>query len=107
VTNLTDDLVGLNRARHQHDSCQSNVGLQGIMLIEAYRRMKCGIYGSPPGKPTPEEKAYGMFMWFEGHYCLDAPDVLPAGGMEGLDLNDEELGIVPHVMTVMREGASE
>jgi hypothetical protein len=92
--NQTDDLVGLNRAKHQHGSCQTNPGLQGIMLMEAYRRFQCGVF-SPEGafrKPTAWEKEYGKLMWAEAHYCLDAPDLLPCGSMESLQIDEEDDG---------------
>lgn len=97
-----------NRAYHQHTSCQNHPGLAGLLLFEAYRRMSVGIYSPPETfrRPTKSDSRFSRAMWVEASYCLDAPDILPAGYMEDVDLGPE-VGSVPSVATIQRDGAYE
>jgi hypothetical protein len=64
-----------NRAVHQcADSTTGNYVVGVHIFMETHRRLLKGAFGRIP-KPISED-AFSM-----GSYCLDAPEVMPGGGM--------------------------
>jgi hypothetical protein len=74
-----------NRDMHQQrgytaqDSFR-NGGLGVLIFMETHRRVCGGQFGSIP-KPIKE------WAFAEGGYCIDAPEQLPAGASEFIDLD--------------------
>ena len=54
-----------------------HTGLGAVLMCEYFGRLQCGIFG--PNK-TPG-RAFTDAVWIEAGYALDAPEVMPAGGM--------------------------
>ena len=56
------------------DAC----GLGMILLLNLFERLRCGICGP---NPLPGRKLTQAVQSIDPGYCLDAPEVMPAGGM--------------------------
>lgn len=79
-----------------HRLSNGNFWISPALLIEAFSRIKCGICGP---NPVPHRLITAVQMDYG--YCLDAPSMLPAGGMQWAQL-DEDSGI-PEQITTERE----
>ena len=55
-----------------------DVGLGAILLLNLFERLGCGICGP---NPLPRKSLTTAVQRIDPGYCLDAPDVMPAGGM--------------------------
>jgi len=95
------------RAAHQpgHYTSPDTRTLGVLFFMEFHRRILGGRFGRIP---TPIKD----WAFAEGGYCLDAPDILPAGGCEFFDLDPtgmedhlDEFGHfgLPTQLTVPRE----
>lgn len=73
------------RGYTQQDTFRS-CGLGVLIFMETHRRILGGKFGAIP-KPVKE------WAFAEGGYCLDAPEQLPAGASEFMDLDPS--GIEP------------
>ena len=72
--------------------------ISGVFIfMEMMRRLKAGIYG---GEKAPKHLIDAC--WIDGKYCLDAPDIMPAGGCIWHEI-DEEFGGLPEQLTINRE----
>lgn len=58
-------------------------GLGAILLLNLFERLKCGICGP---YPLPGMKIAHAVQVIDPGYCLDAPDVMPAGGMSNFQV---------------------
>lgn len=79
----------MNYNMHQgewHRLPRESFWLGAIFLSEAFYRLKCGICGS---NPVPDRRFIDGCCWIEPGYCLDAPELLPAGGMGSFSLQDD------------------
>lgn len=97
------------RARHQVsgvDPMRTQIGM--MIFLETHRRILGGQFGRIPDRLS-------KWAFAEGGYCLDAPELLPAGGCEFMDLDPtgmedqcDEFGHfgLPAQMTVLREPSS-
>ena len=74
-----------------YSAAQGNAcGLGAILLLNLFERLQCGICG--PG-PLPGKKLTYAVQVIDPGYCLDAPGVMPAGGMSNFEappFGDEE-----------------
>jgi hypothetical protein len=53
-------------------------GLGAILLLNLYERLGCGICGP---NPLPNRSLKTAVQMIDPGYCLDAPELIPAGGM--------------------------
>ena len=53
-------------------------GLGAILLLNLFSRLQCGICGT---NPLPGRKLTTAVQVIDPGYCIDAPEVMPAGGM--------------------------
>lgn len=58
-------------------------GLGAILLLNLFERLKCGICGP---NPVPPLRLITATQTIDPGYCLDAPEVMPAGGMSNFEL---------------------
>lgn len=79
-----------------NDQTESRNFIGVLIFMELHRRILGGQFGSIP-KPIRD------YAFAEGAYCIDAPEVLPAGGSRWMDV-DPELGGLPVQMLVTRDG---
>lgn len=72
----------------------NDVGVAGLLMMEVYRRLRVGIFGS---RATPQDLAIGRAAWNEACFAIDAPDIVPAGSMvrEPIQGYDDECEYVP------------
>jgi len=95
------------RAMYKPDHhTQQDIRTLGILFfMETHRRILGGRFGSIPAPLK-------VWAFAEGGYCLDAPDMLPAGGSEffaldptGMEDSLDEFGNfgLPQQLTVPRE----
>ncbi len=54
-----------------------STGLGAVLMCNYFDRLKCGIFG--PNKAPG--RWFSDAVWIEAGYSLDAPEVMPAGGM--------------------------
>ena len=59
-----------------------STGLGAVLMLNYFERLKCGICG--PNKVPG--RAFTDAVWIEAGYALDAPEVMPAGGMTSFTL---------------------
>lgn len=74
----------------------ANFWISPMLLMEAFSRLKCGICG-----PNPVPKPLVTAVQIDYGYCLDAPNTLPAGGMQWAQLDED--GGIPEQITAERE----
>lgn len=77
------------------------VGLEALLMLDLFQRLKCGICGP---NPLPG-KAITDATRIDAGYALDAPEVMPAGGMTSFTF-DDDLGPLPEELMVYREGGT-
>lgn len=68
-----------NYSATQGDAC----GLGAILLLNLFERLQCGICGP---NPLPGKKLTHAVQVIDPGYCLDAPEVMPAGGMSNFEV---------------------
>ena len=73
-------------------------GLGALLMLSYFTRLKCGICGP---KPLPGRR-FTDAVWIDAGYELDAPKVMPAGGMRTFTIADDQ-DPIPEQMTVDRE----
>lgn len=67
----------------QYNASQGNAcGLGAILLLNLFARLQCGVCGP---NPPPGRKLTTAVQIIDPGYCLDAPEVLPAGGMSNFE----------------------
>jgi hypothetical protein len=54
-----------------------------ILLMEFFDRAECGIFGK---KKVPYQKVIDATQKIDPGYCIDAPEVMPAGGMSNFQV---------------------
>lgn len=82
---------GVSNHTHRAENYNVRAGgtwvLGAMLLLWLYDRLSCGISGP---KPLPKRELIDAVQKIDPGYCLDAPSVMPAGGMgnakiQGLD----------------------
>ena len=58
-------------------------GLGALLLLWLFDRVGCGICGP---NPVPSRMLTDAVQKIDPGYCIDAPDVMPAGGMGNFSL---------------------
>lgn len=92
-----------NRHMHRGENYRfsgSATGLGAILMLEYFTRLQCGICGP---KPVPGKK-FTDAVWIEAGYAIDAPAMLPAGGMTSFTIQGMD-DAMPEQITVEREAA--
>lgn len=59
------------------------IGLGVTLLLNLFDRLDCGIFGSGD---IPDRRLTTAVRGIDPGYCLDAPEVMPAGGMSNFEL---------------------
>lgn len=60
-------------------------GKGATLLFDYFSKLKCGIFG--PNK-VPKRQLIDA-IWIDGGYALDAPEMIPAGGMTTFMIQDD------------------
>ncbi len=80
----------------------ANPGLGMLLTMYLFERMQAGVFG---GQPTPPRCLLGDTQHAES-YCLDAPDLMPAGGMRVFEFGDAADEWIAEQITTNREGGA-
>ena len=80
----------------------ANQGLSMLLTMYLFERMQAGIFG---GQPTPPRCLLDDTRHTES-YCLDAPDLMPAGGMLVFEFGDAADEWIAEQITTNREGGA-
>ena len=81
---------------------EGRFSLGAILLLNLFSRVQCGICGP---NPLPSRELTTATQVIDPGYCLDAPDVMPAGGMAAfeVDLSDGDPPVaLPEQLLVYR-----
>ena len=73
----------LHRPENYSASHGNACGLGAVLLLNLFERLQCGICGP---NPLPSKKITHAVQVIDPGYCLDAPEVMPAGGMSNFSL---------------------
>ena len=73
----------LHRPENYSVSHGNTCGLGAVLLLNLFERLQCGICGP---NPLPGRKITHAAQVIDPGYCLDAPEVMPAGGMSNFSL---------------------
>lgn len=68
----------LHRPENYSASHGNACGLGAILLLNLFERLRCGICGP---NQLPGRRLTHAVQVIDPSYCLDAPEVMPAGGM--------------------------
>lgn len=68
------------------------LALGAVLLFNLFSRLGCGICGP---NPVPDRKLTAAVQMVDPGYCIDAPEVMPAGGMGNFSLPPCEEGEEP------------
>ena len=77
-----------------------NTGLGAVLMVSYFTRLQCGIFGD---NPVPEH-GFIQSIWIEAGYDIDAPDLMPAGGMTTFIIQEGDEPM-PEQITLMREAS--
>jgi len=93
----------LHDPRNYSARAGDRLGLGAILLMNLFERLQCGICGD---SPLPRRSLKDAVQKIDPGYCIDAPDVMPAGGMFSMQcapFPDDEEQWIPEQLIVERE----
>lgn len=76
-----------------------DTGLGAILLLNLFERLGCGICGP---NPLPGRNLKTAVQLIDPGYCIDAPEAMPAGGMENFSLPPDDEDEPPLWLTVQQ-----
>lgn len=78
---------------------EKHLGLSPMLMVELFNKLCPSTF---LGRSAPEVTLLAKAAWADAGYCLDAPDVLPAGGVCKVELGPSLQEIVPALIVCGR-----